>query len=192
MIISFQQTHGDSATEYKVASAGPTVNTEEIALPIVLGPIKSIPKKSTILYKLSKSVTLKEKDYIVEVDLDSKKANDVSLIVPSDVVYPSIMYLNDEKTDLPVVQVKLPLRKPNEEFELSLGVSHLVVVKDAYLLKDEGEYKLIVQSLASHDLKLRVSGWRLLGRRDMFTLRAGETASFSGKIPKEKIVVENT
>lgn len=156
---------------------------EEVATPISMGKLELIPKRSTITFEPWKPITLSVKNLYTDVSLDSSSATRTLELAPKEAtLYPSNVLINKPTTNTPIASFNVPLQLKGGSFETSLGSSTGTTIKE--LVSTEKGYKLTIQSNITRPQKVRITGWKLEGRKDVYDLAPGTTKTFTGEYPK--------
>lgn len=183
LLVSFQKTNHIGVKMIQMQSISRTQSTvEEISAPIDLGPIKLLPAKSTINVSGSKPIILDIINTYVEIDLDVAKLNSTLELSPKNhVLYPSTIYINDSISKLPMASFDVPLQLPGSVFFANLGITTSVSVRKKIV--DKTSYLITLSSNVDHPILIRISGYQLHGRKDIYILPPHEMHTFKGVIP---------
>ncbi|CAH6418662.1 Hypothetical protein POVN_LOCUS381 [uncultured virus] len=179
LIVSFQQRRDydifESAVPLAAAAKMSYIDetAQELSLSVNVGAVELLPKKSTTSFAPMSKIPLRILDRYADVQLGGKTVTQTLSLRQggSATLFPSSATLNDAKTDLSLITFKVPRSIPGDEFEVNLGILPGVQIKE--FVVNETSYRVTVKSNLAYDTKLRISGWQLKGRKDIFPLRKG-------------------
>ena len=182
--ISFQKAHSDHAEMSQMRTFSAIQSTiEEIGAPISLGSVPFLPAKSTINLTLLKPTILDIINTFVDIDFNQSQLYSTLELSPKNhTLYPSVIYINDSTSKLPVAQFSVPLQLPGSVFLANLGVTTSVSIRKK--VADKQSYAITLTSNVSHPTKVRIMGYQLLGRIDIHVLPPHKTQTFTGSLPK--------
>jgi len=161
-----------------------------------VGKISKLPAFTCINLVLPKPVTLKVLRDFIDIEIQSYMCTSTLELSPLDgTLYPANITVDDQITGAPKAHIKVPLQVVGGSFETSLGTVTTVTVKswkvdqDPLDVKDQ-KYTVGLKSNSTRTENIRISGWILKGRTDVYQLVPGATSTFTGLIPKERVQVK--
>lgn len=155
---------------------------EESSNIISLGSVPVMERDTTTTFPPSKGIVITVKERYTTVNLDSPSlvTTEVVMVNGDTTLLPSRVYFNNEN-GIPMMSFEVSTQSPRSIFEVNMGSNTNVTV-----LRSEKDYDKYVMEIASNidrRQSIRVTGWSLEGRKDVFVLEPRETKILEGRMP---------